>query len=95
MTCSPKPAKISPPHVIDPNGLYFPDDVRRLFRWKASSLRREVRLGRLRVAKLCGRYYILGRWLLERLESGEIHRRLPENERQTAASNGRLLLPHA
>jgi hypothetical protein len=33
-------------------------------------------MGRLRVAKRGGRYFLLGAWLLERLASGEIVREL-------------------
>jgi hypothetical protein len=41
---------------------------------KASSVRREVRLGRLRMSKRCGRHYCLGKWILQWLESGELKR---------------------
>lgn len=58
-------------HVIDPNGVYFPDTFRALFRLKESSLRREVREGRLRIAKRAGRYYLLGKWILEWIVGGE------------------------
>jgi hypothetical protein len=36
-----------------------------------------VREGRLRIARRAGRYYILGRWLLEWLEGGELPPRQP------------------
>ena len=39
------------------------------------TLHREIRLGRLRVAEWSGRYYVLGSWLLEWLEKGEVQRR--------------------
>jgi hypothetical protein len=68
-------------HVIDPNGVYFGDDAQRICRLKRSTIRREVREGRLRVSKRAGRYFILGRWLLEWIEQGELRRR-------TAAANG-------
>jgi hypothetical protein len=40
-------------------------------------LPREIRLGRLRVAKRAGKYMILGKWLLEWIEGGELSRRGP------------------
>lgn len=68
MKTASNPAEI---HVIQPNAVYFPDDLRRLFRLRANSIRYEKRAGRLKVSKRCGRYYILGRWLIEWLEKGE------------------------
>lgn len=63
------------PHIIQPTAVYFVDDARTLLRLRASSLRREIRLGRLRVTKRCGRYYILGKWLIDWIESGELAKR--------------------
>jgi len=68
------------PHVIHPDAVYFPEDVRRLFRLKASTIRSEKRAGRLRVAKRAGRYFILGAWLLEWLRSGEMLSNRPPME---------------
>jgi hypothetical protein len=62
-------------HVIDPHGIYFLDAARQLLRLKESSLRRECREGRLRVAQRCGRNFVLGKWLLEWLESAPPPRR--------------------
>jgi hypothetical protein len=59
-------------HAIDPRGVYFPDDFRRLLRMREGTLRREVRAGRLRVSKRGGKYMILGAWLLEWIEQGEL-----------------------
>lgn len=59
-------------HDVSPTAIYFPDDVLRLFRLRKSSIRREKRAGRLRVSKRCGRYYILGIWLLEWIAGGEL-----------------------
>jgi hypothetical protein len=39
-----------------------------------TTLAREVRLGRLRVSKRAGRYFILGSWLLQWLREGEMTR---------------------
>ncbi len=82
-------AAIQPPPVvtIDPNGVYFPDDVRRLLRLKTSSIRSEKRAGRLRVARRCGRYYILGAWLLEWIAGGETPSRRPGPAVHSEASN--------
>jgi hypothetical protein len=67
-------------HVIDPNGVYFWDVARQLLRFKESTIRREVREGRLRVSKRAGRYFILGRWLIEWIEKGEVQRKRPTSE---------------
>jgi hypothetical protein len=71
-------------HTINPHSVYFPDQLRAWLRFKASTLRREVRAGRLRIAKRGGRYYVLGAWLLEWLQDGEVPRRRP----RTAAARG-------
>lgn len=68
MKTASNPAEI---HVIQPNAVYFPEDLRRLFKLRANSIRYEKRSGRLKVSRRCGRYYILGRWLIEWLEKGE------------------------
>ena len=67
-------------HVIDAQAVYSVDDARRFLRLKQSTIRREVREGRLRVAKRAGRYFILGRWLIEWIEGGELKRRRPTEE---------------
>ena len=59
------------PHVIDPHAVYFADTFREWFRLTRSTLRREVREGRLRVARRAGRYYLLGEWVLQWLRAGE------------------------
>jgi hypothetical protein len=43
-----------------------------------SCLRREIRLRRLRVSKRAGKYFILGTWLLEWLQTGEVKPGRPE-----------------
>ena len=63
------------PHVIAADGVYTVEDLRRVFGLKASSVRREVRLGRLRISKRCGRYFCLGPWVREWFEDGEVRRR--------------------
>jgi hypothetical protein len=62
------------PHVIHRDAVYLLDSAQRALRLTRTTVRREIRLGRLRVSKRAGRYFILGRWLLEWLEGGEIRR---------------------
>jgi hypothetical protein len=62
-------------HVIEPRAVYSPDSVRTALGLTKNTLRREVRLGRLRMAKRAGRNYFLGEWLLEWIKTGEIKRR--------------------
>ena len=62
--------------VIVPTAAYSLDQARRLLGLKKNCLPREVRLGRLRVSKRAGRYFVLGEWLLEWVTSGELSRPL-------------------
>ena len=75
----------TPPAVasIDPTAVYFVDQARQVLRLRASTIRREVREGRLRIAKRAGRYYLLGEWILEWLRAGE----LPQRKPPTASAN--------
>jgi len=54
----------------------------------ASTIRREVREGRLRVSKRCGRYYLLGEWLLEWIAGGEVKRRVTPSTNGHAEEGG-------
>jgi hypothetical protein len=63
------------PHVIHPNAVYSREDLQRILKLRPSTIRREVRKGRLKVAKRSGRYYFLGAWVLEWLETGQIQPR--------------------
>jgi hypothetical protein len=68
-------AKPAPPTVItiiDPNAVLDASHVQALLGLRKSSLRREIREKRLRVAKRCGRHFFLGRWILEWIEGGEL-----------------------
>jgi hypothetical protein len=65
----------SGPHVIHPNCVYSVEDVKRLLGLHNSTIRREVRQGRLRVSKRSGRYFLLGEWILQWLREGELPRR--------------------
>lgn len=59
-----------PPLVLHPDLLLTGEQFRRWFGLRESSLYREVREGRLRVSKRCGRYYVLGSDILDWLRSG-------------------------
>jgi hypothetical protein len=60
--------------VILPTAAYSLDQARRLLGLKKNCLPREARLGRLRVSKRAGRYFVLGEWLLEWISTGELAR---------------------
>lgn len=60
------------PHTIVPEAVYDLATARTALGLAKATLGREIRLGRLRVAKRAGKYLILGRWLLEWIEAGEI-----------------------
>jgi hypothetical protein len=77
-------ANLASAHVIDPNGVYFLDTAQAILRLRDSTVRREVREGRLRIAKRAGRYYLLGEWLLDWIRGGEVTRRPPA----AATTNG-------
>jgi hypothetical protein len=63
------------PHVIEPTAVYSVAEAVAALRLRQSTIRRELREGRLRVAKRAGRYYLLGKWLLAWIEGGEVCRR--------------------
>jgi hypothetical protein len=62
-------------HVIDPAAVYTVPTASAALGLAKNCLPREIRLGRLRCAKRAGRHFILGKWLIEWLESGERPRR--------------------
>jgi hypothetical protein len=65
---------IPPVHVIDPKAVYTIPQARHALGLARGTLPRESRLGRLRVARRAGKHYVLGAWLLEWLEAGEVRR---------------------
>jgi hypothetical protein len=77
------------PHVVEPRAVYRIDQVIALFGLRKTTVRREVREGRLRVAKRAGRHYFLGAWLLEWIEGGELSRRTPERNGVTEGARER------
>jgi hypothetical protein len=68
--------------IIDPNALLTLEQARAALRLKKSTIRREVRLGNLRISCRAGRRWILGSWILQWIAGGE----LPRNPGQ---ANGR------
>jgi len=69
MRRTPAVAPIAP--VIEPNAVYTRHQVRKLFNLGINRIADEVRAGRLRVSVVAGRYWILGRWLLQWIARGE------------------------
>jgi hypothetical protein len=63
-----------PVRVVSPGAVYLAAEFRQLFGLKASSLRREVREGRLIVSKRCGKYFVVGSRILEWLAAGEVNK---------------------
>jgi hypothetical protein len=61
--------------VIEPRAVFTIEQARETLRLAKNCLPREIRLGRLRVSKRAGKYLILGRWLLEWVEGGELSRK--------------------
>jgi hypothetical protein len=63
--------------VIDARAVFTIEQARGTLQLAKNCLPREIRLGRLRVAKRAGKYLILGSWLLEWIEAGEVIRGKP------------------
>jgi hypothetical protein len=63
------------PHVIISSAVYTVAEARAALHLKNSTIRREVRAGRLCVAKRAGRYYLLGEWLLDWIRGGALRPR--------------------
>jgi hypothetical protein len=59
------------PLVIEPTAVYTAPQARQALGLKLTTLRREIALGRLRVSRRAGRYYLLGEWILDWLRGGE------------------------
>jgi hypothetical protein len=67
-----EPAASPAVHVIHEHAVYSADSFRRAFGLRTSSLRRELREGRLKVYKRCGKYFILGEDILAWLRGGAV-----------------------
>jgi hypothetical protein len=61
--------------VIHPRAVYSRVQATAALGLAPSTLATEIKLGRLRVARRAGRYLILGKWLLEWIEAGELSSR--------------------
>jgi hypothetical protein len=81
----------TPPHGINPAVVYTLASATAALGPAKECLPREVRLGRLQARKRAGRYFILGRWLLDWLATGQPHPRwrAAERPRPAAAANGK------
>jgi hypothetical protein len=62
------------PLVLRPDTVFTKDEFIQAFRLRASSVRREIKLGRLTVRERCGRYFFLGRDILAWIKGGEVSR---------------------
>jgi hypothetical protein len=62
------------PHIriIPPDALMRLDELRAVLGLPMTCLRREARLGRLRVSRRSGKYWTTGRWIAEWIEAGEV-----------------------
>jgi hypothetical protein len=69
------PSTTNVPPVIELNAVFTRDSLRAALGLREYTLKREIREGRLRFSKRAGRHFILGRWVLEWLETGEVRRR--------------------
>src|SRR5262245_5481886 len=81
------PPRPGPLVRIDPLDVFDVGGAQAALKLTRSTIRREVKLGRLRISKRAGRHYILGRWLLEWLAEGEVPRPRPA-ERNGHAEGG-------
>jgi hypothetical protein len=60
--------------TISPNDVFTIPTLTETLGVKVNTLPREIRKRRLRASKRGGRYFILGAWVLEWLEAGEVRR---------------------
>src|SRR4051794_5787874 len=69
-------ATVQTPVLLDDNAVFTAAQLREAFPFlKSSTLRREIRLRRLRVSRRGGVYLFTGRWLREWIEGGELRPR--------------------
>jgi hypothetical protein len=77
---------MKPPNlIIRTNAIYTLEGLRSSLGLPKSTLSREIRLARLRVTKRAGRYFLLGKWIIQWLEEGEVRR----NDRREAQDESR------
>jgi hypothetical protein len=70
-----KEAAPTSPAIINPHAVYTIPTARAALGLAEHTLPRECRLGRLRCSKRAGKILILGAWLLQWVEGGEVKRR--------------------
>jgi hypothetical protein len=63
---------VTPAFAIVPTAVYTPRQIKEGLELKPSTVSREIRLKRLRVARRGGKHLILGSWVLEWVASGEL-----------------------
>jgi hypothetical protein len=66
---------LTEPHVIHPRAVYTAASLQAALGLTRATVPREVRLGRLRVTRRAGKYFILGAWVLQWLRDGEVMRK--------------------
>jgi hypothetical protein len=72
------PPLAAQPSKIDADAVYTTESVLTALPWaKASTLHREIKLGRLRASERCGRHLFLGQWLLDWIGAGELAKQPP------------------
>jgi hypothetical protein len=71
---TPPPERPPAPHRIDPHAVYDLLQARIALRVAKGTLPREMKLGRLRYSKRAGKVLLLGAWLLQWVEDGEVRR---------------------
>jgi hypothetical protein len=76
--------------VIRPTAVYRPEQIRAILGLKDNTIPREIRMGRLRVAKRGGKHFVLGCWLVEWLSNAEVKRK----PRFAPNVNGQQTLTH-
>jgi hypothetical protein len=72
--------QLSSPPVLNPRAVYTLPQATEALGLAKSSLSNAIGQGRLRVSRRAGRYFILGRWLLEWIERGETSSRRRRKE---------------
>jgi hypothetical protein len=68
---------IAPITVFEPHAIFSLEQVQKGLGLKKSTVSREVRMGRLRVARRGGKYFFLGSWITSWIEKGELPVRMP------------------
>jgi hypothetical protein len=70
----PTPSTITQVRVIPPDAVFTLDELRSVLGLPRHTLRREARLGRLRVSRRAGKLWTTGAWVREWIETGRVRR---------------------